>query len=215
MADMFSLLIQSGNSLSAQSAALATAGHNIANANTPGYSRQIANFASNAAINAMGAGGVGTGVSLQSVTQARNQFVERQIPTALGAEGYSGSLNAALQSVTALDTDLQGGVTSALGAFYSSLRSLSQNPGDLALRQAVIGSSQALARSFNGTVGAIDQARTGLDAQIAGDLSDINGVARSLADLNRQIQAVTSGGGQANDLKDQRQIAVDTLARMT
>lgn len=215
MADMFSLLIQSGNSLSAQSAALATAGHNIANANTPGYSRQIANFASNAAINAMGAGGVGTGVSLQSVTQARNQFVERQIPTALGAEGYSGSLNAALQSVTALDTDLQGGVTSALGAFYSSLRSLSQNPGDLALRQAVIGSSQALARSFNGTVGAIDQARTGLDAEIAGDLSDINGVARSLADLNRQIQTVTSGGGQANDLKDQRQIAVDTLARMT
>ena len=215
MADMFSLLVQSGRSLSAQSAALATAGHNIANANTPGYSRQIANFAANPAIAAMGSIAVGTGVSLQSVTQARNLFVERQIPTALGAEGYSGSLNAALQSVTALDTDLQGGVTSALGAFYSSLRTLSQNPGDLALRQGVIGSSQALARSFNATVGAIDQARTGIDAEIAGDLAQINGVARSLADLNRQIEAVTSGGGQANDLKDQRQIAVDTLARMT
>ncbi|MEP6653007.1 MAG: flagellar hook-associated protein FlgK [Myxococcales bacterium] len=215
MADIFSLLIQSGSSLSAQSAALATAGHNIANANTPGYSRQIANFAANPAIAAMGSIAVGTGVSLQSVTQARNLFVERQIPTALGAQGYSGSLNAALQSVTALDTDLQGGMTSALGAFYSSLRTLSQNPGDLALRQGVIGSSQALARSFNATVGAIDQARTGLDSEIVGDLAQINGVARSLADLNKQIEAVTSGEGQANDLKDQRQIAVDTLARMT
>ena len=215
MADMFSLLVQSGNSLGAQSAALATAGQNIANANTPGYSRQIANFVSNPAIAAMGGSAVGTGVSLQSVTQARNLFVERQIPNALASEGYSGSLNAALQSVTALDTDLQGGMTSALGAFYSSLRSLSQNPGDLALRQGAIGSSQALARSFNATVGAIDQARTGVDSEIVGDLAQINGVARSVADLNRQIQAVTSGGGQANDLKDQRQTALDTLARMT
>jgi flagellar hook-associated protein 1 FlgK len=215
MADLFALLAQSGASLSAHSAALATAGHNVANANTPGYARQIANLVANPALVGFGATGIGTGVSVQLITQARDQFIERQMPNALGAQARSQGESAALQSVSALDPDSEGGLTSALGAFYSSLRTLSQNPGDLALRQGVIGSSQALARSFNQTVSSIEEARTGLDAAIQGDLNEINAAARSLSDLNRQIQIAKAPGGQPNDLLDKRQVAIDTLARLT
>ncbi len=215
MADLFALLVQTGNGLGVQSGVIATAGQNVANANTPGYSRQIANLVANPALGAFGASAVGTGVSLQSITQARDQFVERQIPTALASQSYSQSENSALQSVTALDPDLPGGLPSTLGAFYSSLRTLSQNPGDIASRQAVIGTSQALARSFSQTVSAIEDARTGIDARIAGDVSDINATAKQLSALNKQIQIVKASSSVPNDLMDQRQAAVDKLAQLT
>ncbi|MES1209748.1 MAG: flagellar hook-associated protein FlgK [Pseudomonadota bacterium] len=215
MADLFALLVHSGNSLSAHSAAIATAGHNVANANTPGYARQIANLAANPPVGGLGMLGVGTGVSLESITQARDQFIERQMPNALAAQSRSQSESFALQSVSALNPDLEGGLTSALGAFYSSLRNLAQNPGDLALRQGVLGSSQSLVQSFRQTAASIEAARDGLDADVAGQLNDINASARSLADLNKQIQQVKSTGGNTSDLLDKRQVAIDSLARLT
>jgi flagellar hook-associated protein 1 len=215
MADLFALLVQSGNSLGAHSAALATAGHNIANANTPGYSRQVVNLAANAAAGSLGASAVGMGVSVETITRQRDAFVERQIPQALGAQSFSQTENAALQSITALNPDLEGGLGSALAAFYSSLRTLAQNAGDTAARQAVSGTSQSLARAFNQTVGSIEDARTGLDSQLLGQVDKVNASMRALADLNVQIQVLRSNGGAANDLLDQRQSAVEALSQLT
>ena len=215
MADLFALLVQSGNSLAAHSATLSTAGHNIANANTPGYSRQVANLTANPSAGSLGAAAVGMGVSLESITRQRDLFVERQIPQALGAQSFSQTENTALQAVTALNPDLDGGLGSALAAFYSSLRTLSQNAGDTAARQAVTGASQQLARSFNQTVGSVEDARTGLDSQLLGQVDKVNAAMRALADLNVQIQVLRSNGGAANDLLDQRQTAVENLAQLT
>ena len=215
MADLFSLLVQSGNSLTAHSAALSVAGNNIANANTPGYSRQIVAFVANPGVSSIGGGAVGTGVSLATVTQARDQFVERQIPASLSAQSKSQTESDALQALTVLNPDLQGGLPSALGAFYGALQTWSQNPGDTGLRQAVLGSSQALATSFNQTAGAINDARNGLDSAIMGKVSEVNAAAQSLADLNKQIEIAGSAGGQPNDLLDARQKVVDQLASLT
>jgi len=214
-ADLFSLLVQSGNSLGAHSAAMSVAGNNVANANTPGYARQIANLAANPGVSSLGAGGVGTGVSLVNITQARDQFVERQMPNALAAQSRSQTESDALSALTALNPDLDGGLPTEIGAFYSSLQTWSQNPGDPALRQSVLGSAQALVTSFNQTSSAISSARTGLDASITGKINEINAAAKSLADINKQIQIAKSAGGQPNDLLDQRQTAVDTLATLT
>ena len=214
-ADLFALLVQSGNSLGAHSAAMSVAGNNVANANTPGYARQIANLAANPGTSALGAGNIGTGVSLASITQARDQFVERQMPNALAAQSRSQTESDALSALTALNPDLDGGLPTEMGAFYSSLQTWSQNPGDPALRQSVLGSAQALVTSFNQTAGAISSARTGLDASISGKINEANAAAKSLADLNTQIQIAKSSGGQPNDLMDQRQTAIDTLATLT
>ncbi|HEY4184081.1 MAG TPA: flagellar hook-associated protein FlgK [Polyangia bacterium] len=215
MADLFSLLVQSGNSLGAHSAALAVAGNNVANANTPGYSRQIANLVANPAVSSLGSGAVGTGVSLSDITQARDQFVERQMPVALGSQAQSQAESDALTALTALNPDLQGGLSTTLGAFYSSLQTWSQNPGDLSLRQSVLGSAQSLATSFNQTASSISAARSGLDSAITGKISEVNAAAQSLANLNIQVEVARSSGGSANDVLDARQQAVDTLASLT
>lgn len=215
MADLFSLLVRSGAGLAVHSTALATAGHNIANANTPGYARQSVNIEANAALGSLGTAAVGQGVSLRSVTQARDQFVERQLPNAFANSARSQAESEALSAVSALNPDLDGGVPAALSRFYSSLRTLSQNPSDLALRQAVIGASRELARSFNQTAAGIEAARDGIDAKMVSRINTINAAAQTLADLNRQIQVATNGGGQANDLLDARHKAIDELASLT
>ena len=85
----------------------------------------------------------------------------------------------------------------------------------MALRQAVVISSQNLARSFGQTANSIEDARNGIDAKLNGDLDLINTAASSLADLNARIQNAHALGGKANDLEDQRRTAADTLSRLT
>jgi len=134
MGDLLSILAQSSTSLGAHRASAATASHNLANVNTPGYARQRANLEALTPADLLAGSFVGRGVGLQSITQARDRFIERQIPTALASSAWSSAESQALFAVSALDPDAPGGISSALGAFYSSLRDLSQNPADSALR---------------------------------------------------------------------------------
>src|SRR5262249_48735590 len=128
--------------------------------------------------------------------------------------GRSQAESDALSSINILNPDLQGGLTTTLGAFYAALQTWAQNPGDLSLRQGVLGASQQLATSFNQTANTIESARTGLDSAIAGKVNEINNAAKALADINSRIQQSKSAGAQPNDLLDARQKAVDTLATL-
>jgi flagellar hook-associated protein 1 FlgK len=102
-----------------------------------------------------------------------------------------------------------------VGAFYASLQTWSQNPGDAALRQGAVGSAQALVTSFNQTSSGIEEARSGLDSAIAGKVSQINSDATTIADLNNQIQIAQTSGGQPNDLLDLRRKTIDDLVSLT
>ena len=108
--------------------------NNVANANTPGYSRQIAVFVGQRRHDRAGRRARWAPAStLQSMTQARDQFIERQMPNALAAPGLLDHAQRCPQRPDRARSELQGGLLSALGAFYASLQTLSQNPGDVAL----------------------------------------------------------------------------------
>jgi flagellar hook-associated protein 1 len=213
--DLIGVIVNAGAGLGVYRAQVATASHNIANANTPGYSRQDAVATETAPAEEVGTNGyIGRGVSLQGVVQNRDPFVEGQINTALNYSSASSAQSDALATITALDPQGEGSVTSALGAFYSALRDLNQNPGDQGLRRAVVESAKTLARSFNTTVNSISNARTGIDQKVGAVVDKVNGLLASVADLNRRIALAINSGRTPNDLLDIRQNSLDELAKM-
>jgi flagellar hook-associated protein 1 FlgK len=212
MADMLSILSNAAASLAAHRAASAVASNNLQNATTPGYARQRAELQPIIPAEFTGRGFIGRGVELQTVTQARDRFLEYQLPFAMGASARSSAESEALTAVNALDPEAANGLGAALDGFYSSLRALSQNAGDVNLRQNVVGAGHRLALAFNRTAKAVESARSGVDAKIPGVMREANEAAAAVARLNGEIKTARAMGHEPNDLLDQRQRAIDTLA---
>ena len=213
MSGLLALLQQSSSSLQAQQAYSSTVAHNLSNSNTVGYSRQRAEIAAITPADRFGSSYIGSGAVLQAVSQARDRFLEAQMPAAIGREMASGTESQTLQSVSAIDLD--NSVAPSLSTFYSSMRALAQNPGSSNYREAAVGAATQLAVAFNRSSQALDGARSGVDQKIEGRLPEFNEAARQIASLNAQIRGARAIGGQPNDLLDARTKLGDQLAEMT
>jgi flagellar hook-associated protein 1 FlgK len=213
--DLISLLNNTSNGLTALQAKAATIGNNIANANTPGYARQNANLVeSSPSVLAGNRGYIGGGVHLGSITQTRDQFIEAQLPVAFSHSSGSSARSGALTSVSTFNNGAEGDLTDALGAFYSKMTSLAQNPGDSSLRQSAVQSAAWLVSTFNRSAVAIELARSGIDASVQDTIQQVNASAQQVADLNRRISVIEAGGVQPTDLLDQRHNLMDQMAKL-
>jgi flagellar hook-associated protein 1 FlgK len=213
--DLFNVIMNVGSSLGVYRNKVATASHNIANANTPGYARQEAVLTETLPAEAAGTNGyIGRGVALQAVVQARDQFLETQISAGFSKSGSSTAQADALATVSALDPQGKGGITDALGSFYSSLRDLNQDPGDQGLRRAVVDNAQSVTRAFNLTADGLSSARNAIDQNVTTLVDKVNALMTSVADLNQRISLAVNSGRTPNDLLDVRQNALDELAKM-
>src|SRR5512140_1083979 len=130
MTDLLRILTTGASSLAAQTAAAATASHNLENSNTPGYARQRVTIEAALPADQVGGGYIGMGARTMAGTQARDRFFEAQLPSLFGQAASSSASSSALASVHALDPELPGGLGDALSGFYTALRQLSQNPSD-------------------------------------------------------------------------------------
>lgn len=215
MADLLSILSQAASSLGAHRTAAATASHNLENANTPGYARQSAILETVSPAEAVPGVYIGRGVTVTTVTQTRDRFLEAQIPNALASSAQADAESQALSSLHALDPDLSNGIGSALSGYFSALRALSQNPGSDVLRQGLVDSSRGLVLAFKRTTMAISDARTGLDQEAAGLVTQVNTLTQQMAQLNREIRATRAAGAEPNDLLDARQRLQDQISELT
>lgn len=213
MSGLLALLSRSAGSLQTTQAWTATISNNISNSQTPGYARQRAELAAVLPADRYGTAFIGRGVTLQSITQARDRFLEAQLPGVIGRNASSSTQAQLLQSVTAIDVD--NGVGPALSNFYAALRSLAQNPGSQNYREAAVGSARALATSFNSVGQQLGGARAAIDARLSGTLPEINQAAEQLAALNIKVREARAGGGPPNDLLDARTRLGDRLAELT
>src|SRR4051794_5538702 len=208
----------------AQQAALDTIAHNIANVETPGYSRQEAVFSSSPSLR-LGAGAkadgtgaqLGTGVEVTTYRRLRDDFLDLQYRAQNMAAGQSDVQTKRLSVVQAdLASNTDGDLGKLLDKFWSSWDTLAANPNDPSAKAGVVGAAQTLAQRFN-TLDA-DIATAG--AQATSAVTDmltpagpIKPIADELAQLNTQINLAQGQGVSPNDLLDRRDLLLDQLSQ--
>jgi flagellar hook-associated protein 1 FlgK len=202
---MTSSLLSIGQSaLFAAQAQLATTSHNIANASTPGYNRQVVAQTTAGAQNE-GYGFVGQGTTINDVSRVYDQLLSKQV---LASQTSSGSYTAYTSQITPIDNvvaDASAGLTPALQGFFKGLQDLTANPNADASRQAALSDSQTLVARFQSLAAQFTDSRSSVNDQITSSLGSINSYASQIATLNGSIaQAQAATGKSPNDLLDQR-----------
>jgi len=193
--------------------ALSTTGHNISNVNTEGYSRQRVNFDT---LPAQFTGGsfIGNGVTVDSVERFYDQFLSSEVRSRTSAQAEFQTFYDLSSRLDGLLADPAVGLAPVLDSFFGAVQDVANNPGSLPERQVLVGEAQVLADRFH----YLDSNFRGIDAELNGHIeatvSDINALADSIADINKQIvQATARAGGQPpNDLLDARDQLIQQLS---
>ncbi|MCL4515590.1 MAG: flagellar hook-associated protein FlgK [Firmicutes bacterium] len=214
--------IQTGlRGLMAQQRALDTTGHNIANANTPGYSRQVTNLTTTSpyTVPSFGrpaaAGQIGTGVAAEAVERMRSAFLDDQIRNESETLGYWAAQSETLTQVEGiLGEPSNSGLRNALDAFWKSMQDLSLHPESMPIRAIVRQRGVELADMIQHTYAQLSDTQKSVDQAITLKVDEINGIARQIADLNDQISKAVGVGLQPNDLLDRRDLLVTKLSKM-
>lgn len=211
--------------LLAEQTAIDTTGHNIANANTPGYSRQRANltesdpFTVPAFSNVTGGGvQIGTGVDVTTITRIRNTFLDVQYRSQNTSYNDASTRAGILDQVqTGLAEPSDHGIASQLSAFWNAWSDVANAPQSQSARQALINSATTLANSFNAFDAQLStiqsQAQTQY-AQLTGSTGQVQSDATQIATLNQSIAAAKAAGQNPNDLMDKRDSLIDDLSAL-
>lgn len=208
-------------SLFTQTAALGTTGHNIANANTEGYSRQVVKMQASIPMEAYGlsrstvAGQMGTGVEFTSIERVREMFLDDQFR---GENSSFGSWNIQYDTLDKLEAIMaepsETGVRKVMDKFWNSFSELSKNPEDPTARKIVKQTAESLTDALNHMSRQLDNLTTDLNTNVDVKAREIQSYLTTIADLNRSITRIESLGDKANDLRDQRDLMTDKLSKI-
>jgi flagellar hook-associated protein 1 FlgK len=217
MGSLTALLNLSRESLLANQEALNITSNNVANQNTPGYTREVATWQTfdSVTINGISAG-IGSNVS--AVSQ-RDRVLEQRVQQQTQLQAQSAALSSALsqvENIFGLSSTSTSAASTALGSsidsFFNSLSALSTSPADTPTRQSVLASANTLAGAFNAATNQLANISSGLDQQASTGVSQINHLTSTIASLNQQIAAL-SPNSDAGILEDQRQQAIAQLSQ--
>lgn len=188
----------------ADQAALDTTSNNIANANTPGYSRQTVNFEETPPVE-YGGQLFGTGVEIGQITSQRNNVLQMSLDQATQQQSKYDSYLTSMQQVQTLFNETSGtGLQSSITAFFNSLQQLSTDPPNTSLRQAVLSAAQNMAQDFNSTSSSLTSLQQNVDQSVPQAVSQVNSLTSQIAQLNSEVSAAESTGQNAGSLVDQR-----------
>lgn len=203
---MASNILSIGQSaLAAAQAGISTTGNNIANAATPGYSRQVV-VQSAALPQNYGYGFLGQGTQIDTVKRIYNDFQASQVRATQSTNSSQSTYATQMQQVDNMLADPSAGLSPALQDFFKGVQDLAANPASAPSRQATLSSGQSLATRFQGLNDQLTQMNQGVNSQIASSVGVINTYAQKIAQLNDAITLAqgAANGQPANDLLDQR-----------
>ncbi len=216
MSGITSILNIGSGALDASQAELDTTAHNIANANTQGYTRQrVMTQASDPLQTTYGY--LGTGVEVTGVEGVRNDYVNEQV-TNLNSDLSQANIDQqTLSTVSGIFNETStstGGLTSQLNALFSAFQTLSQSPEDAGVRQTVLQAGMNVASTFNTLNNQLQNAKYSVAQQVGSDVQNINQLAGTIANINQQILANAGSSRNSSDLQDQLNNAVTQLSNL-
>ena len=201
--------------LEATQGALDATSNNIANANTPGYTREVAQFSENAET-VSGAGVIGGGVTLDGLQSVRDELLNLQIQQQTSLQSSADTQSSTLAQIQSYFSTSSGGdIASALSAFSTSLSQLSADPTSSAAQQSVLSSGQNLANAFKNTANGLSGAQSDADGQVTQTVAQINTLTSQIAQLSGQLSQLTAAGQNGGTVQDQRDELVQQLSKLT
>lgn len=219
MASTFHGLETARRSLFTTQSALNTTGHNISNANTKGYSRQVVNMTASRPIDAVGfskstaAGQLGTGVEASSITRIREKFLDNQFRNENKSNGnFTVQLDTLSKLEGIVNEPSDTGIRTVISNFWNSWSDLSKNPENADGRKVVMEQTMAMVDAFNYTAKQLGDLKADLTENVEINLDTVNSITTSIAQLNGEIRRVEGLGDNANDLRDQRDLLTDQLS---
>lgn len=199
--------------LDAARRALETVGQNVANATTHGYSRQEVSHIAAEPTNVIKSAGRGIADTL--VLRYRDEFMDRQFRSRAALQGFHDTMYAQLAHVEEVIGDLaEGGFRTALDQFFNAWDNLASRPTDSAARSQVVTSAQDFLNTAKAIFNDLATVRSEADEAIRNKVDEINSAAGQIATLNQEIMSHEIGGQTANELRDQRDRLLDSLAQL-
>jgi flagellar hook-associated protein 1 len=218
MGTLTALLNLSQNALEASQSAIDITSNNVANANTPGYTDEVATWQENDRVTLSPTSSTGEGASVSAVSQrdpVLNQRVQQQTQLESSSSAESAALTD-LQAIFGITSSSTTTVSTTIGtdinSLFSSFGALEASPSDSSVRQGVLSAAETLASDLNSASSQIAQQTAGLNQQVSGVVSEVNSLATSIAALNLQIES-TSPTADAGTLEDQRQQDLTQLSQ--
>jgi flagellar hook-associated protein 1 FlgK len=219
MGTLISAFNISSEALSADQSALNTTSNNVANENTIGYTREVANFATNDLVTLNGNGETTDGVEALAPTSVRDRVLDQRVEQQTQVQSQSQSLQTALsdlENVFGLSSGQDSSNVTSLGtsldSFFGSFTALASNPSQPATRQQVLSAAGSLASVLNSTSSQIGQISNDLSQQALAITGNANQLVTTIAGLNAQILSA-SPNSDAGALEDQRQAAITQLSQ--
>lgn len=228
MSGLYSSLNTTTMALSAHSRAIETAGKNLANVNNASYARQRVVYGDRGTV-ITPQGAESLGLEALSIQQIRDTLLDRQLMRETGLLGMYEAAQQSLQRAQAglgqtidgsadvggASSSSTGGISAALDNFFNAFQALASRPTDIGVRQNLVQTASILVDRFRETDTRLAQVQTDIDAEIGGDVDDVNRLLGTIADLNGQIARFeVNNPGSAVDLRDQRQARLEELAKL-
>jgi len=212
MGTLGSILFTGQQALSAHQTALQVTGQNIANANTPGYSRERAELVS---VPSSSTGILRSGVNVEEITRAYDRFLTTQVAAANSNLKSTQTQSDLLGQVEALFNDLdtpEAGLSGSLDALFQGFQDLAQNPQGLSERSSVLQQGQNVAEAFHQLANGLQGLYQERNAELGDAVTDVNQLTTQLAKLNLQIcerEVVSKNHG--NTIRDQQELLLNQL----
>jgi flagellar hook-associated protein 1 FlgK len=214
MGGLSTSLLIGEQALAASQGALNDTSNNIANADTAGYTREVAEFSENS--ESLDDGEVtGGGVTLTGLQSVRDELLNMQVNQQTSAQSSVDTQYSSLEQVQNYFTTTGTDIASTLSDFSSSLTDLSSSPSDTSVQQSVVDDGQNLANAFNTTANGLTTVQSDADTQVTQTVSQINTLTTQIAQLNGQVQQLTASGQDGGTVEDQRDENVQQLSKLT